>query len=204
MFFHRRTSETRKQALQDICDRARSTDHLLPQLFLCPEGTNTNRKALIQFKIGNVEIREITASSRSCITPSNQLIIFCLFPSQNIGAFAPGVPVQPVLIKYPGTERIDAITWTYNQNYGYMFSVWYLLANPINRVVVEFLPIYNPTEEEKQSPELYAKNVQKIMAEALDIPAMDISYGAQYKKYCNQYDTKYEVSAKLDPHKKTD
>ena len=64
-----------------------------------------------------------------------------------------------------------------------MFSVWYLLANPINRVVVEFLPIYNPTEEEKQSPELYAKNVQKIMAEALDIPAMDISYGAQYKNY---------------------
>ena len=159
---------------------------------------------MIQFKIGNVEIREITASSRSCITPSNQLIIFCLFPSQNIGAFAPGVPVQPVLIKYPGTERIDAITWTYNQNYGYMFSVWYLLANPINRVVVEFLPIYNPTEEEKQSPELYAKNVQKIMAEALDIPAMDISYGAQYKKYCNQYDTKYEESSKLDPHKKTD
>ena len=85
-----------------------------------------------------------------------------------------------------------------------MFSVWYLLANPINRVVVEFLPIYNPTEEEKQSPELYAKNVQKIMAEALDIPAMDISYGAQYKKYCNQYDTKYEESSKLDPHKKTD
>ena len=42
------------------------------------------------------------------------------------------------------------------------------------------------------------------MAEALDIPAMDISYGAQYKKYCNQYNTKYEESAKLDPHKKTD
>ena len=82
-----------------------------------------------------------------------------------------------------------------------MFSVWYLLANPINRVVVEFLPIYSPNEEEKQSPELYAKNVQKIMAEALDIPAMDISYGAQYKKYCNQYNTQYEESS---PHKKTD
>ena len=107
---------------------------------------------------------------------------FCPFFS--IGAFSPGVSVQPVLIKYPGTERIDAVTWTFNQNYSYILSVWYLLANPINRVIVEFLPIYSPNEEEKQSPELYAKNVQKIMAEALDIPAMDISYGAQYKKYC--------------------
>ena len=71
--FFRRSPETRKRALKEICDRARSTDNLLPQLFLCPEGTNTNRKALIQFKVG---------------------------------AFAPGVPVQPVLIKYPGTERV--------------------------------------------------------------------------------------------------
>ena len=159
IIFYRRTSETRKRALQEICDRARSTDHSLPQLFLCPEGTNTNRKALIQFKIG---------------------------------AFAPGVPVQPVLIKYPGTERIDAVTWTYNQNYSYVFSVWYLLSNPINRVVVEFLPIYTPNDEEKNNPEVFAKNVQKLMAEALNIPAMDISYGAYYKEYCNKFNTNFE------------
>ena len=81
VLFHRRTSETRKQALQDICDRARSTDHLLPQLFLCPEGTNTNRKALIQFKIGNVKIREITWQFYSIpgVYISYQLII-AFFP----------------------------------------------------------------------------------------------------------------------------
>ena len=109
-----------------------------------------------------------------------------------IGAFAPGVPVQPVLIKYPGTERIDAVTWTYNQNYSYVFSVWYLLSNPINRVVVEFLPIYTPNDEEKNNPEVFAKNVQKLMAEALNIPAMDISYGAYYKEYCNKFNTNFE------------
>lgn len=162
IFVDRRSPETRKRALKEISDRARSTDNLLPQLFLCPEGTNTNRKALIQFKIG---------------------------------AFAPGVPVQPVLIKYPGTERIDAVTWTYNQNYSYVFSVWYLLANPINRVEVEFLPVYNPNEDEKSNPEIYARNVQKVMAEALNIPALDISYGAYYKNYCNQYNTHYQESA---------
>lgn len=152
----RRTNETRKRALEEICARAQSTDNMLPQLFLCPEGTNTNRKALIQFKIG---------------------------------AFAPGVPVQPVLIRYPGTERIDAVTWTFNQNHSYIFSVWYLLANPINRVEVEFMPVYQPSPEEKSSPELYAKNVQKVMADALGVPCLDVSYGAFYKEYCQKHNT---------------
>ena len=154
--FFRRTSEARKKALDDICARAQSKDNTLPQLFVCPEGTNTNRKALIQFKIG---------------------------------AFAPGVPVQPVLIRYPGTERIDAVTWTYNQNYSYIFSVWYLLAKPINRVEIEFLPVYCPNSDEKNSAELYAKNVQKAMAAALNVPAMDISYGVYYKEYCQKHNT---------------
>ena len=94
------------------------------------------------------------------------------------------------------------MTWTYNQNYSYVFSVWYLLANPINRVEVEFLPVYNPSEEEKNNPEIYARNVQKTMAEALNIPALDISYGAYYKNYCKQYNTDYEESASTS--KKTD
>ena len=84
LHFFRRSPETRKRALKEICDRARSTDNLLPQLFLCPEGTNTNRKALIQFKVG---------------------------------AFAPGVPVQPVLIKYPGTERVGKYIIGFRNNF---------------------------------------------------------------------------------------
>jgi len=154
IFVDRRSSESRRKALEDICARSQSSDNQLPQLFLCPEGTNTNRKVLIQFKIG---------------------------------AFAPGVPVQPVLIRYPGTERIDPTTWTYNQpTHSYKFSVLYILANPINRVEVEFLPVYIPNDEEKSNPELYAKNVQVKMAEALGVPATDISYGAAYKEYCKK------------------
>merc|ERR1711860_11032 len=152
----RRTSETRKRALEMICERARSTDNFLPQLFLCLEGSNTNRKALIQFKVG---------------------------------AFAPGVPVQPVLIRYPGTERVDPITWTFNQSHSYIFSVWYLLANPINRVEVEFLPVYTPNAEEVSKPEVYAQNVQKLMADALGVPALDMTYTAAYKEYCQKNNT---------------
>jgi len=163
IFVDRRTNETRKRALEEICARAHSSDNLLPQLFVCPEGTNTNRKALIQFKIG---------------------------------AFAPGVPIQPVLIRYPGTERIDAVTWTYNQRHSYIFSVWYLLSNPVNRVEVEFLPVYTPSPEEKAKPELYAKNVQMVMAEALGVPAMDISYAGYYKEYCQKHNTYVEDTKK--------
>ena len=39
---------------------------------------------------------------------------------------------------------------------------------------------------------MFAKNVQKLMAEALNIPAMDISYGAYYKEYCNKFNTNFE------------
>jgi len=163
IFVDRRSSDSRKKALEDICARAQSSDNKLPQLFLCPEGTNTNRKVLIQFKIG---------------------------------AFAPGVPVQPVLIRYPGTERIDATTWTYHQTHSYKFSVWYLLANPINRVEIEFLPVYIPNEEEKNKPELFAKNVQVIMADALGVTATDVSYGAAYKEYCKRNDTYIEDKKK--------
>jgi len=164
IFVDRRSSDSRKKALDDIRARAQSSDNQLPQLFLCPEGTNTNRKVLIQFKIG---------------------------------AFAPGVPVQPVLIRYPGTERIDPTTWTFNQpTHTYKFSVWYILANPINRVEVEFLPVYIPNEEEKSKPELFAKNVQVKMAEALGVPATDVTYGAAYKDWCKKNHTYIEDKKK--------
>uniref|UniRef100_A0A3Q3QGJ6 Phospholipid/glycerol acyltransferase domain-containing protein n=1 Tax=Monopterus albus TaxID=43700 RepID=A0A3Q3QGJ6_MONAL len=59
------------------------------------------------------------------------------------GAFLAGVPVQPVLLHYP------------------------------NKLVSEFLPVYNPSQEERNYPDLYADNVQKLMAKALGVPATD-------------------------------
>ena len=56
--------------------------------------------------------------------------------------------------------------------------------------------MYIPNEEEKSKPELYAKNVQAIMAEALGVPATDTSYGAAYKEYCKRNDTYIEDNKK--------
>uniref|UniRef100_G3NTS5 EF-hand domain-containing protein n=1 Tax=Gasterosteus aculeatus aculeatus TaxID=481459 RepID=G3NTS5_GASAC len=70
------------------------------------------------------------------------------------GAFIPAVPVQPVVIRYP--NKLDSITWTW-QGPG-------------------FLPIYTPSEEEKNNPALFAINVRRVMAKALGVPITDYSF----------------------------
>ena len=68
-----------------------------------------------------------------------------------------------------------------------MFSVWYLLANPINRVEIEFMPVYKPSPAEVADPALFAKNVQVEMANRLKVPATDITYAKFYEDYCRQH-----------------
>merc|ERR1711934_1019048 len=48
IFVDRRTSESRKKALEDICARSQSSDNLLPQLFLCPEGTSDRVPVIVE------------------------------------------------------------------------------------------------------------------------------------------------------------
>ena len=50
-YLFRRAPEGRQKAKEDIEERTLATDQDLPQLFLCPEGTTTNRRVLIQFKV---------------------------------------------------------------------------------------------------------------------------------------------------------
>uniref|UniRef100_A0A669CTZ6 Lysophosphatidylcholine acyltransferase 4 n=1 Tax=Oreochromis niloticus TaxID=8128 RepID=A0A669CTZ6_ORENI len=76
------------------------------------------------------------------------------------GAFLAGVPVQPVLLHYP--NKLDTVRWTYKGT-----ACVYLF------IVLQFLPVYNPSQEEKKDPNLYADNVQKLMARALGVPATD-------------------------------
>jgi len=87
------------------------------------------------------------------------------------GGFKAGVPVQPVTISY---SRPDLTIWTRDQAHRFIHSIILIMANPINHVTLEFLPVYNPSEDEIENPVLYAQNVQKVMAGSLSIPATDI------------------------------
>ncbi|XP_062393902.1 lysophosphatidylcholine acyltransferase 1 [Sardina pilchardus] len=104
---------------------------------------------------------EGTCTNRSC------LITF------KPGAFIPAVPVQPVVIRYPNT--LDSITWTW-QGPGAFKILWLTLCQLHNRFEIEYLPTYTPSEEEKRNPALFAQNVRRIMAKALDVPITDYSF----------------------------
>uniref|UniRef100_A0A8P4K877 Lysophosphatidylcholine acyltransferase 4 n=1 Tax=Dicentrarchus labrax TaxID=13489 RepID=A0A8P4K877_DICLA len=54
-----------------------------------------------------------------------------------------------------------------------MRALWHTTSQFYTNLTVEFLPVYKPSQEEKNDPNLYADNVQKLMAKALGIPATD-------------------------------
>ncbi|CAN9503762.1 unnamed protein product [Ophioblennius macclurei] len=89
------------------------------------------------------------------------------------GAFIPGLPVQPVILRYP--NKLDTVTWTW-KGPGVFKILWLTLCQPHNSLEIEYLPVYTPSDEEKINPSLFANNVRKIMAEALGTPLTDLSF----------------------------
>ncbi|KAJ8972089.1 hypothetical protein NQ317_018333 [Molorchus minor] len=104
---------------------------------------------------------EGTCTNRSC------LITF------KPGAFYPGVPIQPVCIRYP--NKLDTVTWTW-EGPSALKLLWLTLTQPFSNCELEFLPIYVPNEEEKRDPKLFANNVRAVMAKALGVPVVDYTY----------------------------
>lgn len=104
---------------------------------------------------------EGTCTNRSC------LITF------KPGAFYPGVPVQPVCIKYP--NRLDTITWTW-EGPSALKQLWLTFSQFHNYCEIEYLPVYIPSDEEAKDHKLFARNVRQKMAEALGVPVADYSY----------------------------
>nr|XP_044994956.1 lysophosphatidylcholine acyltransferase 1 [Jaculus jaculus] len=89
------------------------------------------------------------------------------------GAFIPGVPVQPVVLRY--ANKMDTITWTW-QGPGALKILWLTLCQFQNHLEIEFLPVYSPSEEEKKNPALYASNVRHVMAKALGVSVTDYTF----------------------------
>ena len=76
------------------------------------------------------------------------------------GAFQPGVPVQPVIVKY-AFQHMDP-TWS-STSLGLgglslrMVTQWY------NSMEITFLPVYKPNDDEKRDAVLYSNNVREYM-----------------------------------------
>lgn len=79
------------------------------------------------------------------------------------GAFAAGLPVAPILLKYPFDYFPPSLESIKGGKY-----IWGLITQPWNQVHYYRLPIYFPTAEEREDPRLYADNVRMKMHEYSD------------------------------------
>lgn len=104
---------------------------------------------------------EGTCTNRSCLITFKQ------------GGFVPGVPVQPVLIRYP--NKLDTVTWTW-QGPKSARLLLLTLCQLCTTVEVEFLPPQVPTEMEKKCPLKFAQSVRAVMAKSLKLPVTDHTY----------------------------
>ncbi|XP_018654704.1 acetyltransferase-related [Schistosoma mansoni] len=104
---------------------------------------------------------EGTCTNRSCIATFKP------------GAFNAGVPVQPVIVRWP--NKVDCVTWVC-EGPGVLKLLWLLMSQFNNRLEIEFLPVYQPNEDEQLDAQLYANNIRRIMAEHLNVPLCDLSY----------------------------
>ena len=88
------------------------------------------------------------------------------------GAFQPGVPVQPVVVRFH--YRHMDVSWsgvTEHITKGYLrvASQWY------NSMSIEYLPLYYPSEAEQNNPQLYADHVRRYMSDLSGIPCSKYS-----------------------------
>ncbi|KAL0017224.1 hypothetical protein SO802_004293 [Lithocarpus litseifolius] len=85
------------------------------------------------------------------------------------GAFLSTVPVRPVILRYP--YRRFSPAW---DSISGVRHVIYLLCQFVNHLEVVRLPIYCPSQQEKDDPKLYASNVRRLMASEGNLIMSDI------------------------------
>ncbi|CAK7347687.1 unnamed protein product [Dovyalis caffra] len=85
------------------------------------------------------------------------------------GAFLATAPVRPVILRYP-YQRFS-LAW---DSISGALHVFYLFCQFINHMEAIWLPVYYPSQEEKDDPKLYASNVRQLMAREGNLKMSDI------------------------------
>ncbi|KAK3038142.1 hypothetical protein RJ639_029596 [Escallonia herrerae] len=85
------------------------------------------------------------------------------------GAFLSKAPVLPVILRYP-YQRFSPAWDTISG----VRHVIFLLCQFVNHIEVTWLPVYYPTQQEKDDPKLYADNVRRLMAREGNLILSDI------------------------------
>ncbi|KAI3460303.1 hypothetical protein Pfo_016966 [Paulownia fortunei] len=85
------------------------------------------------------------------------------------GAFLAKAPVLPVILRYPYQRFSPA--W---ESISGVRHAILLLCQFVNYIEVTQLPVYHPSEQEKEDPKLYAENVRQLMAHEGNLILSDI------------------------------
>ncbi|KAK6130962.1 hypothetical protein DH2020_035288 [Rehmannia glutinosa] len=85
------------------------------------------------------------------------------------GAFLAKTPVLPIILRYPFQRFSPA--W---DSISGVRHVILLLCQFANYMEVTKLPVYHPSEQEKEDPKLYAENVRRLMAREGNLILSDI------------------------------
>eukprot|EP01087_Luapelamoeba_hula_P021299 TRINITY_DN7418_c0_g1_i1.p1 TRINITY_DN7418_c0_g1~~TRINITY_DN7418_c0_g1_i1.p1 ORF type:complete len:509 (-),score=81.79 TRINITY_DN7418_c0_g1_i1:15-1541(-) len=94
----------------------------------------------------------------------------CLI-SFRIGAFIPGLPVQPVVVSYPYAF--------FDPSAAGISALWLCfraMCQFHNFMTVTYLPVYYPNRKERRDPKLFARNVRRYMARMMSLPTTEHSY----------------------------
>ena len=87
------------------------------------------------------------------------------------GAFLPGAPVQPVVLRYP-FEHLSVSGASADAEWRLFLSLFCCY----NRLRVTYLPEYTPTPDEVADPALFTRNVRQAMADELGVGVTKHSY----------------------------
>jgi lysophosphatidylcholine acyltransferase/lyso-PAF acetyltransferase len=88
------------------------------------------------------------------------------------GAFAPGCPVQPVVVRYPHLFCDPS----FGPGVPGLALLYRVLSQLVVPMRVDWLPVHEPTAAERANPVLYATNVRAEMAAALNVPTTEHTY----------------------------
>ncbi|OTF76027.1 lysophosphatidylcholine acyltransferase 1-like protein [Euroglyphus maynei] len=99
------------------------------------------------------------------------------------GAFKLGYPVVPIALRFNQFGAPDTLIWTWDGPNTF-WSIWLTLCRWRTDLELTKLPVYTPSELEKKDPDLYARNVAKVLVKELGLPCLFYSYDdSRYFKY---------------------
>lgn len=86
------------------------------------------------------------------------------------GAFIPGLPVQPVIVRWEAgvEDSMDSVTWSW-EGPGPLRLLLHALARTSTNLEINILPEYVPNEEERTHIKVFSANVSRMMCYKLGV-----------------------------------